>query len=75
MTDDGRLTGTLARIMLQKRFGFIRAGGHDYFVHEQDFADGSSFDTMSEGDHISFTANATPKGLRASNAVWEGART
>ena len=67
------MNGFVARLMSEKRFGFIRGDdGHDYFFHMSDYKD--SFEQLIEDTEImdrkvkvTFDAGTAPKGLRASN--------
>jgi CspA family cold shock protein len=59
-------TGTIKRIARDKGFGFIRdSGGQDWFFHRSSVQ--GSFDTLSEGQKVSFDEEQSPKGPRAGN--------
>jgi len=59
-------SGTIKRIARDKGFGFIRdANGQEYFFHRS--AVQGSFDSLSEGQHVSFDEEASSKGPRATN--------
>lgn len=57
--------GTVKRLQADKGFGFIRgdADGTDYFFHRTGCGD--NFDSMREGQKVTFEAVNSPKGLRA----------
>ncbi len=45
----------------QKGFGFVAAGGKDYFIHFKEIqADG--FKSLKEGDKVRFEPSTSPKG-------------
>ena len=59
-------SGTIKRIT-DKGFGFIAANdGTEYFFH-QSACQGTRFDDLREGQHVSFTVGQGPKGPRAEN--------
>jgi cold shock protein len=59
-------TGTIARVILDKGFGFIRdERGQEYFFHRSG-VDGS-FDELHQGQNVSFEEEISPKGPRAKN--------
>jgi CspA family cold shock protein len=59
-------TGTIKRLARDKGFGFIRDNsGQEYFFHRS--AVEGSFDSLSEGQRVSFDEEQSPKGPRASN--------
>ena len=59
-------TGTIKRLARDKGFGFIRDdSGQEYFFHRS--AVEGSFDSLSEGQRVSFNEEQSPKGPRASN--------
>ena len=59
-------SGTIKRIT-DKGFGFIAApDGVEYFFH-QSACTGAPFDSMREGDTVTFTIGQGPKGPRAEN--------
>jgi CspA family cold shock protein len=65
------VTGTIARLVADKGFGFIRVDGvdgaaDDYFFHRSALR-GTQFDCLDLGDRVSFDAVDGPKGLRAEN--------
>ena len=59
-------TGTIARLLIDKGFGFIRdTSGQEYFFHRS--AVEGDFDSLSEGQRVSFEEEQSPKGPRAGN--------
>jgi CspA family cold shock protein len=62
------VTGTIARILPAKGFGFITGeDGRDYFVHRSAFSDGPSLEEISEGQAVTFDVVTSSKGPRAEN--------
>lgn len=61
-------TGTIARLMDGKGFGFIAREGEekDLFFHANALVD-VDFDSLQEGDTLSFDIEEGPKGLNAVN--------
>lgn len=61
------MTGTIARLQVEKGFGFIRdAAGKDYFFHRSAIF-GEGIEDLREGDTVEFTVGEGPKGPRAEN--------
>ena len=61
------MTGTIKRLMRDKGFGFIAAGGDaDYFFHRS-ACTGMRFDDLREGQTVTFEVGQGPKGPRAEN--------
>jgi CspA family cold shock protein len=59
-------TGTIARILHDKGFGFIRnTRGQEYFFHRSGVQ--GNFDTLRQGDEVSFEEDDSSKGLRATS--------
>ena len=58
-------TGTIARLM-DKGFGFIKREGEekDLFFHMNE-VQGTDFNSLNEGDTVSFEVEESPKGLNA----------
>lgn len=63
-----RVTGTVARFMDDKGFGFIKPdeGEKDVFVHHSAIA-GSGFKSLAQGQRVAFDLVQDPKGPRAEN--------
>ena len=62
-------TGTVAKKVHEKGFGFIKVdgapeGGKDLFFHSNELVN-ISFDALQEGDKISFEVGDSPKGPNA----------
>ena len=61
------MTGTIARLQVEKGFGFIKDdGGQDYFFHRSAVM-WEPMDMLREGDSVEFTVGEGPKGPRAEN--------
>jgi CspA family cold shock protein len=62
------MNGMIARVIVEKGFGFIRADdGQEYFMHRTAIRDGSIFEQLREGQPVIFDATQGDKGLRAEN--------
>ena len=63
-------TGTVKWFNESKGFGFIAPsdGGDDVFVHFS-VIQGSGFNTLQEGQSVSFDVEKGPKGLQATNVT------
>jgi CspA family cold shock protein len=58
-------TGTIKRLISEKGFGFIADGsGQEYFFHQSAC---QSFETLREGQTVTFQVGQGPKGPRAEN--------
>jgi cold shock protein len=61
------MTGTIKRLVSDKGFGFILAGdGAEYFFHSSACAT-APFDSLREGQDVTFDVGQGPKGPRAEN--------
>lgn len=60
------MTGTIARLNVQKGFGFIKdgTGGQDYFFHRSAIF-GEGIEDVREGDTVEFDVGEGSKGPRA----------
>ena len=59
------MNGTIKRLVSDKGFGFIAAGGDtEYFFHSSGCT-GTRFDELREGQRVSFDVGQGPKGPRA----------
>ena len=58
-------TGTIARLLIDKGFGFIRdEGGVEHFFHRSSVR-GVVFELLREGQRVDFVTEDSPKGPRA----------
>jgi len=59
-------TGTIARLVKDKGFGFIKRDGQekDLFFHSNELVD-TMFNDLNEGDRVSFEVGDSPKGPNA----------
>ena len=61
------MSGTIKRLVSDKGFGFIAAGdGNEYFFHQSACVD-ASFDSLREGQAVTFDAAQGAKGPRGEN--------
>ena len=62
------MTGTIARIVSDRGFGFIKPsdGGDDLFFHARSLVS-TEFDDLKEGDSVTFDVENGPKGPAAAN--------
>jgi CspA family cold shock protein len=61
----GMPTGTIARLLIDKGFGFIRdEGGIEHFFHRSAVR-GAVFELLREGQRVEFTPEDSTKGPRA----------
>ena len=61
------MSGTIKRLVSDKGFGFILADdGNEYFFHNS-ACTSTPFDSMREGESVTFTIGQGPKGPRAEN--------
>lgn len=58
------MKGIVKKLMKDKGFGFIKAGGTDYFFHRSALQ-GVRFEELREGDSVEFEAEESDKGPRA----------
>src|SRR5262245_5607537 len=59
--------GTIKRLVSEKGFGFLAASdGSEYFFH-QSACNGCQFDSLREGQAVTFEKGQGPKGPRAEN--------
>jgi cold shock protein len=57
------VNGTVKRLVYEKRFGFVvDEAGREYFFHQSACP---NFDTLQEGQAVTFEAGQGPKGPRA----------
>ena len=58
-------TGTIARLLIDKGFGFIRdEGGIEHFLHRSSVRS-AVFELLREGQRVEFTPESSEKGPRA----------
>ena len=61
------IKGTIQRLVFDKGFGFVKAeNGTEYFFHQSACTD-ARFDSLREGQSVTFEAGQGPKGPRAEN--------
>jgi CspA family cold shock protein len=61
------MNGTVKRLVSEKGFGFVLGqDGNEYFFH-QSACVGTRFDSLREGQAVTFDGGQGPKGLRAEN--------
>ena len=61
------LKGTIKRLVSEKGFGFVAAqDGSEYFFH-QSACTQTPFDSLREGQAVTFDTSVGPKGPRAEN--------
>ena len=68
MSTDTRKTGVIRRVVKDRGFGFLRddKSSTEYFFHRSSVGPNpTAFDSMSEGDSVSFVVGDSPKGPRA----------
>lgn len=65
-----KTTGTVARFIDEKGFGFIApdGGGKEVFVHHSAIF-GTGFKSLAQGGRVEFDLVQSPKGPRAENVV------
>lgn len=66
--------GTIKRLVRGRGFGFVREnnGNTEYFFHRSSVnPDATAFDSMNEGDNVSFVLGSSPKGPRAESVSVE----
>ena len=60
--------GTIARLLIDKGFGFIRdEGGIEHFFHRS--AAGAVFELLREGQRVEFSSEESTKGPRAGDSA------
>ena len=63
--ESGMASGTIARLLIDKGFGFIRdEGGIEHFFHRSAVR-GAVFELLREGQRVEFTTEDSGKGPRA----------
>jgi CspA family cold shock protein len=63
-----RQTGTVSRVIADKGFGFIKGlGGKELFFHRSAITSGGDFESLREGQPVSFDEGKGAKGPRAEN--------
>jgi CspA family cold shock protein len=61
------MNGTIKRLVSDKGFGFIAAGdGNEYFFHQSAVTQGT-FESLHEGQAVTFEKGQGPKGPRGEN--------
>jgi CspA family cold shock protein len=69
-------TGTIARLVTDRGFGFIAREGQDkdLFFHAKE-VEGEAYDSLREGDSVTFEVVDGPKGSNAVKVAKVGAQT
>jgi CspA family cold shock protein len=63
----GSVNGVIKRLVSDKGFGFVAAqDGTEYFFHQSALV-GASFNSLREGQQVTFDKGQGPKGPRAEN--------
>lgn len=63
-----KMEGTIKKLVSDKNFGFIAVeGGDDVFFHANNLDESLDFNSLNEGDKVSFEVEETPKGKAAIN--------
>lgn len=62
----GRVIGSIVSLKHEKKFGFARVEGEDYFFHLRDLATGVLWEQLATGQACGFGPRKTSKGWRAS---------
>jgi CspA family cold shock protein len=61
------MNGTVKRLVSEKGFGFVATpDGNEYFFH-QSACVGTAFESLREGQAVTFNTGQGPKGPRAEN--------
>ncbi len=64
------MTGTIKKLAKDRGFGFIRAeDGTEYFFHYTEVRGGLSFETLREGQRVTFVPVEGEKGPRAADVL------
>ncbi len=61
------LTGTIKRLVTEKGFGFILGSDNNEYFFHQSACSGVSFDSLREGQAVTFERGQGPKGPRGEN--------
>jgi CspA family cold shock protein len=61
------LTGTIKRLVSDKGFGFILASDNNEYFFHQSACSGVQFDSLREGQAVTFERGQGPKGPRGEN--------
>ncbi len=59
--------GTIKKLVPEKGFGFIATDKGDLFFHASTLSEGVQYDSLKEGQAVTFTEGQGPKGARAEN--------
>lgn len=62
------LSGFVKWYSIEKGFGFIDAGGQDYFFHFTDVSK-TTDSKLRKGNRVSFKGGSAPRGLKATHVV------
>jgi CspA family cold shock protein len=61
------MTGTIKRLVSNKGFGFILASDNNEYFFHQSACSGMPFDSLREGQSVTFERGQGPKGPRGEN--------
>lgn len=64
-----RLSGVIKRLQRDRGFGFLAADGRDYFFHRSALDHVGEFESLTEGQTVTFEPAQGPKGLRAERLI------
>lgn len=70
---EGRAAGFIKRLAKDKGFGFIRdEAGKEFFFHRSSLTPGTDFDSLAEGNRVTYVPGRSEKGPRAQDVSLAG---